>query len=274
MQAASDERILDALRDREVLEGLYRRYNRRRYVASDPVEYVHRYEGPLDREVAGLVASSLAFGNVAQIRASVERALGRLGPSPAAFLLAAEPRDVRYALREFRHRWIAGDDVAAMLTGVRAALRSHGSLGELFRAGLRAGDADVGEAAARFVDAVSREGGGFRSSLLPSTRSGSACKRMNLFLRWMVRSDAIDPGLWSGVPPSKLIVPLDTHMYRIARVLGLTERRTPDLQAAREATDGFRKISPDDPVRYDFALTRIGILRRREEGWLRAALLC
>jgi len=211
---------------------------------------------------------------VKQIRSSVARVLDALGPAPSDFLLAAGPRDITHALAGFRHRWITGSDVAAMLTGARAALREHGSLGALFRSGLSERDGDVGAAAARFVEAISRGGEGFRACLLPSPLSGSACKRLNLFLRWMVRSDAIDPGLWRDVSPAALIVPLDTHMFRVARRLRFTERRSADLKAARETTEGFRRISPDDPVKYDFALTRIGILRTHEEGGLHAALSC
>ena len=103
-----------------------------------------------------------------------------------------------------------------------------------------------------------------RAGLLPSPSAGSACKRLNLFLRWMVRQDNVDPGGWDSVSPAKLIIPLDTHMHRIGRRLGLTPRRQADLRTAIEITEGFRGICPSDPVRYDFALTRLGI--RRDEG--------
>ncbi len=95
--------------------------------------------------------------------------------------------------------------------------------------------------------------------LLPSPGKGSACKRLNLFLRWMVRSDDVDPGGWSGVDAGKLIVPLDTHMHRMGLEVGLTRRKQADMQAALEVTRAFRTIAPEDPVRYDFALTRLGI---------------
>ncbi|MFC1474950.1 TIGR02757 family protein, partial [bacterium] len=110
-----------------------------------------------------------------------------------------------------------------------------------------------------FVDEIMR--GGNRSCYLtPAPRRGSACKRMNLFLRWMVRRDDVDPGPWTDVPASKLVVPLDTHMHRISSGMGLTSRKQADLKTAIEITDAFRAISPEDPVRYDFALTRLGIL--------------
>jgi uncharacterized protein (TIGR02757 family) len=247
--------------DRRALERLYRRYNDARYVSPDPLEFVYRYEGGLDREVVALVASSLAFGTVKQICRSVAMALEPLGKAPADHLLSASPRDLAASYRGFRHRWITGADMACMLGGVRAALREYGSLRGLFVAGLGDTESDIVPAAARFVEYIHAKGDGFRPCLLPSPASGSACKRLNLFLRWMVRSDAVDPGLWSEVSPEMLIVPLDTHMYRISRTFGFTRRRTADLRTAREATEGFRRISPRDPVKYDFALTRLGILK-------------
>ena len=263
-----------ATADRGALERLYRRYNDARYVSPDPLEFVYRYEGWRDREVVALVASSLAFGTVKQICRSVALALEPLGRSPADFLTSISPRDLAAAYRGFKHRWITGADMASMLGGVGAALRECGSLRALFVGGLDDTEADVAPATERFVEYIHRRGAGFRPCLLPSPSSGSACKRLNLFLRWMVRSDAVDPGLWSEVPAGMLIVPLDTHMYRISRMFGFTERRTADLSAAREATEGFRRISPHDPVKYDFALTRLGILKGYRAEVSFAALHC
>ncbi|HVO77040.1 MAG TPA: TIGR02757 family protein [Candidatus Bathyarchaeia archaeon] len=260
--------------DREALERLYMKYNDARFVSPDPLEFVYRYEDRVDREVAALIASSLAFGTVKHIRTSVARALEPLGGSPAEALRAASTRELAAAFEGFRHRWITGADMAAMLGGVRAGLREHGSLRQLFYAGFDASDADVAPAAARLAEYIRRAGAGFRPCLLPSPASGSACKRLNLFLRWMVRSDAVDPGGWDEIPRAMLIVPLDTHMHRISRELGLTKRGTADLATAREITDGFRRVSPDDPVKYDFALTRLGILKERGEERSRAGLSC
>jgi len=243
------------------LERLYRKYNDACFISSDPLEFVHRYESRDDREVVGLIASSLAFGGVRQIRGSVARVLASLGSSPAQYVRDGRPPLIARALRGFKHRWITGDDVSSMLGGVCAALREYGSLRELFYASIDACDRDVAPAAARFAGYIRARSDGFPLFLLPSAESGSACKRLNLFLRWMVRSDAIDPGGWNEISPAKLIVPLDTHMHRISRRLALTRRRSADLKTAREITDGFRRISPRDPVKYDFALTRLGILR-------------
>jgi len=259
---------------RDALEGLYARYNDRRYISSDPLEFVYRYERSEDREIAGLVASSLAFGAVPQIRASVARALEVLGNAPAEYCRGASPGALISAFRGFKHRWITGDDMASLLFGAGRASREHGSLGALFTSMLEERDTDAVPATARFVAVLRGKSEGFRACLLPSPESGSACKRLNLFLRWMVRRDAVDPGLWSGVPPSMLLVPLDTHMYRISMRLGLTGRKTADLAAAQEITEGFRALAPEDPVKYDFALTRLGILKGAREEESLAGLCC
>lgn len=238
------------------LEQLYRRYNRRDLVSPDPLEILYRYDDPADREIAGLVAALLAYGGVRQIVASASDALSRVGPRPAAFLHDASPARLRAALRGFRHRWTTGADAAALLVGVKRAVETYGSLERCFLAGLKRGDETVLPALAAWVGVLREGGGGARHDLLACPRRGSACKRLNLFLRWMVRQDAVDPGLWRSVPASKLVVPLDVHMFRIGRAFGMTRRRQADLKAALEITEGFRRICPEDPVRYDFALTR------------------
>jgi len=246
------------------LESIYEALNRRAFTDTDPVAFLYAHDDPGDREIVALVASSLAYGRVAQIRKSVSAVLDRLGSSPARFAVDARPDAIRRALEGFRHRFAGGDDVAAMLIGAAAVVRRHGSLGARFAELLRPDDATVLPALGRFAGELVKEGGGRTSHLLPRPDRGSACKRFHLFLRWMVRSDDVDPGGWDGVSPSLLIVPVDTHMHRIATRLGLTERRQADERTALEITSGFAAFRPDDPVRYDFALTRLGI-RRGEE---------
>jgi uncharacterized protein (TIGR02757 family) len=241
------------------LERLYRRYNRPSFRSSDPVEFVHRYGDPRDREVAGIVASSLAFGSVKQIRASVERALGPLGRAPAAFLAEVPFRRLAAVYRGFKHRWITGEDLAGLLDGVREAMAAYGSLGGLFMSRLDSKARDTGSAAGLFADEIRRRGRCFRGCLLPSPRNGSACKRLHLFLRWMIRKDEIDAGLWPEAPASILLVPLDVHAFRAARAFGLTRRGAADHAAAVEVTAGFREISPADPVKYDFAIAHEGM---------------
>jgi uncharacterized protein (TIGR02757 family) len=268
-------------RHAERLDALYARYNRRRYVEPDPLQFLYAYEAPCDREVAALVASSLALGRVKSILASVRTALAPLGPHPCRWLRRAREEAIRRRFAGFRHRFLSGDDLASLLVGARRAIGRHGSLHAAFARHLGAEDETVVPALEAFVRELSeggRRGGGRAGSaragighLLPDPARGSACKRLMLFLRWLVRSDEVDPGGWDGVPAAKLVAPLDVHMHRIGRALGATRRRSADLRAALEVTEAFRAIAPDDPVRYDFALTRLGI---RDDADAEAFLAC
>ena len=222
---------------------------------------MYGYEDPRDQEIAGLISACLAYGRVAQILSSVARVLDLMIPGPRAHLEAVSEEELRAALGGFRHRFTGGSEMASLLVGIKRALSAHGSLEALFLSGMAAGDRTVLPGLAVFVDQLREYAGGADAcaSLLASPRDGSACKRLNLYLRWMVRRDAVDPGPWTSVSPSLLVVPLDTHMFRIARSLGLTARNQPDLKSALEITEGFARFHPNDPVRYDFSLTRLGI---------------
>ncbi|MBN1283323.1 MAG: TIGR02757 family protein, partial [Proteobacteria bacterium] len=200
-----------------------------------------------------LVASSLAYGRVAQILRSVRTVLDRMG-EPRRFVIDATPARLRKTFSDFKHRFTTGDEMAAMLAGAARAMKRHSSLGACFASHAKRGDEDAMPALCGFVSEL-----GAGTSLLSEPGRGSACKRLNMFLRWMVRRDEVDPGGWRGVSPAKLIVPLDTHMYKISKRLGFTARKAADCRTAREITAAFKKFAPDDPVRYDFSLTRLGI---------------
>ena len=249
----------------ERLEALRRDWSERR-LDSDPLAFAHRYADPGDREVVAFLAASLAFGRVASIQASVEKILSVLGTHPAEFLERWDEKPLD-ALSTFRHRWVSGKDVEDFLRRVRGARRDSGSLGALFAAGDSDGD-DFVAALSSFLRSLQSlspcprgPSRGLRF-LLPEPQGGSACKRHHLFLRWMIRSEGFDLGLWTGgrFTPARLLLPMDTHVHRIARYLGLTRRPTADLAAAREATGWLRLLNPQDPVAYDWALSRLGIL--------------
>jgi len=241
---------------RAKLEALYSAYNRRCYVHPDPLEFLYDFPDPLDVEIVGVIASSLAYGNVKQILRSVSLVLSKMKPCPSAFLLNLPFNRIAGIFSDFKHRFTTGEDLARLLWGLRRVIERHGSLQECFKSRLHRDDRTVIPALSAFVAELFPDGSDF---LVPAPGKGSACKRLNLFLRWMVRRDDVDPGGWDGVSPSKLLVPLDTHMHHFAMRLGLTERRQADLQTALEITEAFRELSPHDPVRYDFALTRFGI---------------
>ncbi len=251
------------------LLSLRRRWHERR-LDTDPLELAHRYFRPADREVVAFLASTLAFGRVAAIRASLERLLAPLGPEPARFLCEWDLRPIA-ALSGLVHRWVGPDDLHGLLAAVAATLRSEGSLEGLFARGAREEDlpGDAVAALDRFFAALrarargagARETRGLRF-LLPAPADGSACKRAHLFLRWVVRRDGFDLGLWDEktLTPARLLLPMDVHVHRVSLRLGLTGRRTADLAAAREATAFLARIDPADPVSFDWALSRLGIV--------------
>ena len=195
--------------------------------------------------------------------------LAPLGPRPATALDSLADRDLAGLLSGFRYRFFGPGDLGALLSAIRKARSEHGSLEKLFLSGDDPAEPTIAPAADRFAAALEGLAGGawprppgkppWRDNLLPRPSRGSACKRLFLYLRWMVRSDAVDPGGWTRVSPARLVVPLDTHMGAACRRLGLLTRKATDLRAALETTEAFRRYRPDDPVRYDFALTRPGI---------------
>jgi uncharacterized protein (TIGR02757 family) len=252
------------------LERLYRAFDHTE-AANDPVHIVRRYQAPDDREIVGFCAAGLAFGRVASVLNSIESLLAVMGPSPAAFVHRFDPlRDSRQ-LMPLVHRWIRGQDLAALLLILQRMLRDAGSIERFFLAGDDPAAPDVAPALESFsrraLDTDLRAIYGRRMPtragvcyFFPRPSSGSACKRLNLFLRWMVRKDAIDLGVWSRCPPSRLIIPLDTHVIRVGQCLGLTRYRSPGWKMASDITASLREMNPEDPVRYDFSLCHVGMM--------------
>ena len=268
--AAATGKIMDMKGISSTLEQLYQRYTHRRYASDDPVTFLYDYPDVKDREIVALLASSLAYGNVKQIGRSIGSALEIIGGEPRRFVMESGKGALRRSFDGFKHRWTTGGEVAALLLGAKEAIDAYGSLEECFVKGLDPKSEDIVGALTSFVGKLSPLGA---EGMLPSPCRGSACKRLNLFLRWMVREDRVDPGGWKGVPRSMLLMPLDTHIYRICTGMGISNRRSADLKTAREITGFFRRISPDDPVKYDFALTRLSMRRDEDEEGVLARLI-
>jgi uncharacterized protein (TIGR02757 family) len=241
------------------LERLYVFYNSRKWVHPDPLEFLYRYDDLKDREVAGFIASSLAYGRVAQILKSVSGVLDKMGPSPYDFLLSATPSYLLRIYSDFKHRFTTAEELALMLIGVKSVVQRFDSLYNCFLSGFNNNHETVLGGLSFLLNELRSNLNCGSNSLLPLPEKGSACKRLNLFLRWMVREDNVDPGGWNRVSPAKLCIPLDTHMHRICLLLGLTGRKNVDIKTTLEITKAFHTIAPDDPVRYDFALTRLGL---------------
>ena len=240
------------------LDRLYLKYNRKKFVSPDPLQFLYDCSDVRDRELVAFIASSLAYGRVGQILKSVAKVLGKMGSSPYDFLTSIPAGVLGKTFAGFKHRFTTDAELVSMLSGVSAVLHEYGSLNECFLSGMSSHDDSVLPALQSFVDEIACAG----NYLVPSPVRGSACKRLNLFLRWMVRKDAVDPGGWKGVPKSRLIVPLDTHMAKVGQMLNLTQRKSADMKMAMEITASFSAFAPQDPVKYDFSLTRFGI---REE---------
>lgn len=259
------------------LDDLYAHYDAR-FVDPDPLQFVRAVDSAADREVVGLVASSLAYGNVRQIKRGIGAVLATLGPRPAEAVRRLDPGEAARRLATFKHRFNTGRDVACLLFFVRQMLEQAGSIEAFFAASHPAEAPDVGPGLSSFVArtlALSHGGlyGAGRSLpadagvrfFLPSPASGSACKRLNLYLRWMVRRGGVDLGVWTAVRPSQLVMPLDAHVIAIARRVRLTRYRSPGWPMALDITERLRRFDPEDPVKYDFAFHRMGLWKRRDE---------
>ncbi len=262
-------RRLGALR--ALLNRAYAEYDRR-WIEPDPVQFVWRYDRPEDREVAGLVASSLAYGNIKQIGRSVESVLGILGDRPARALDSLNARNALRSLEGFKHRFNDAVDAACLLVFLREMRRGAGSVESFF-----APEGRVTDLRAALIDFVARTlalphddlygrgllpGGAGVRFFFPSPADGSACKRLCLYLRWMVRADTVDPGGWTRVSRSALLIPLDAHIINIGRSAKLTRRVSPGWKMAEDITATLRACDPLDPVKYDFALHRMGLFKR------------
>jgi uncharacterized protein (TIGR02757 family) len=238
--------------------------------ATDPIQIVRRYTRRDDREVVAFCAASLAFGRVSSVLQSIERVLAIMGDTPADYVRRFEPRRDGARFADIVHRWTRGPDLVALLWLVRQMYDRAGSLEGFFLEGDDKGADDIGAALDSFSTRAlaldlktaygrvpARPGACY---FFPRPSAGSACKRLNLFLRWMVRRDALDLGVWTRVSPSRLIVPLDTHVIRVGQCLRLTRYTSPGWKMARDITASLRRLDPADPVKYDFALCHIGMM--------------
>jgi len=252
------------------LEELYEAYNREDAVA-DPIQIVRRYTSPADQEIVGFCAAALAFGRVASVLNTVETLARVLGPEPARYVRQFDPKAPHPELRAMVHRWTRGVDIVALLWLLRQMIDQSGSIEGFFREGYDPGAIDIGDALDSFsgramaLDLTSvygRRVPGRAGVCFFFTRpsGGSGCKRLNLFLRWMVRRDEVDLGAWTSIARSQLIVPLDTHVIRLGRCLQLTRLTSPGWRMAAEITASLRAIDPVDPVRFDFSICHVGMM--------------
>jgi uncharacterized protein (TIGR02757 family) len=243
-----------------------------RQLANDPLSFCHRYDNPADREVAAIIASAFAYGAVGIILRTLESIFAELGPSPRRFVERFEPKNGLRTFSGFKHRFNDGRDLCALLWAIRLIIDEAGSVEAFFQRTHDSNAEDVTNslncysAAIRSLDyrpvfgQKEFPGDSYFPFLFPAPSSGSACKRLCMFLRWVVRpADGIDLGIWRGISPAQLIIPVDTHIQRISGYLGFSSRKSADWRMAREITAALRRFDPADPVKYDFALAHLGI---------------
>ncbi len=258
---------------RETLEAAYAATPWEAWIAADPLWHVRQFDDPREQEIVGLIAAGLAYGRVGSIMPSIDRVLAAMDREPFLFVTHFDPERDAPRFERCIHRFHTPDAIVAMLYATRQAIDRFGSLGAMFLAGHDEDAANTAPALAAFVDRLRAftEGGHgawSRTSalygwqhFLASPADGSACKRLNLYLRWMARTGVPDVGAWPGIRPSQLLVPVDVHVARIAKALGWTKRATVNLAMAREITDVLRTFDPQDPTRYDFVLSHLGMER-------------
>lgn len=259
---------------KEILDSLYNTYDFKGRVLQDPIEFPHRYSNARDIEVSGLIASALAYGRVSLFKPVIEKILAPMGSSPADFILDFDPARDSDHFPGIKYRFNQSRDILCLIYVLSQALKKWGSIEKGFLAFYDG--RSVSSAISGFTGYIlsldkspiygnagnqtpNPSGPGFRQ-LFPSPTGGSSCKRINLFLRWMVRRKDIDFGIWRGLTPDNLVIPLDTHIARISRCLGLTTRKSQDWKMAEEITASLREFEPEDPLKYDFALCHQGIM--------------
>jgi uncharacterized protein (TIGR02757 family) len=249
---------------KEPLERLCRECDYAARIDRDAIRFPLRYRDPADREIVALLTACLAYGRVDLFSRALEQALAAMGPSPARFVRGFDADRDAPVFRGFIYRFNRPRDLVAFCVAARDVLAAYGSLEACFMAGYSPDDSHVGPALERFTGAFlgadlkrvfprGRLSRGYRH-FFPRPSSGGPCKRLLLFLRWMVRREPPDFGLWTGVDPATLLIPVDTHVENMSRSIGLTRRRSRNWAMVVEITRRLATLDPADPVKYDFAL--------------------
>ncbi len=240
---------------RLILEKTYKKFHHKNFIKPDPLQFLQNYPDIKDREIVGLIASSLALGRVNSIIKTIDGVLLKL-PSPFNNIMDLSRKDMELIFKDFKYRFYKSGDLVDLCESINTIITNYGSLNNCFLAGYNESDNNIFKGLTLFADNLNSEK---PLKMIANPHKGSACKRLNIYMRWMVRSDNIDPGGWRGISLDKLIIPLDTHMFKIGKLFSLTERNDAGIKTAIEITEKLKIYDKDDPVRYDFSLTRPGI---------------
>ena len=254
---------------KKTLDRFYRDFDFQGRLLRDPIEFPHRYRDSRDIEIAAFIATCLAYGKVDLFKSVLERLFSRMGESPADFIITVPAAQKKKIFSGIKYRFNENEDILALLHILQRIVKAHGSLENVFKNNYTSADSTIEKGlsgltdAMRNIDTSAVYGKNLKPpgllQFLPSPAAGSACKRLNLFLRWMIRDHDIDFGVWKDIPANRLIIPLDTHIARISRCLGFTSRSSQDWKMAVEITDALKRFDPIDPLKYDFALCHHGI---------------
>ena len=247
---------------RELLEQLHDRYNNESFIEADPISVPHSFTNPVDREIAGFLAATIAWGNRRAIVKSAHRMMRYMDNAPEDFVRNATEGDMEY-LRSYVHRTFNGVDFQDFVRGLRHIVTEWGSVGNYFETKYEE-HGDLRPVFSDFRrDFFNVEHDAHCEKHLSSIDKGAACKRLCMYLRWFVRTDdrGVDFGLWRRIPMSALYMPLDIHTGRMGRNLGLLSRKQSDWKAVEELTASLRELSAEDPVRYDYSLFGAGVTK-------------
>ena len=247
---------------KDTLDNLYLRY-KKRYSSKDPVWILHKLKDPKDIEIMGLITSAYSYGKVELINQFMENLLKSIGYKPHEFTINFTKRKDKKYLAGLKYRFNSVNDLFNLILTIKVNVLRHGSLKNLFLRGYRNNSSNIIPALTSFSTALNsiiddyKRKKGYYHYMISNPLNKSTCKRMNMFLRWMVRKDEIDTGIWSEVSRSKLIMPVDVHIARISQKLKLVKRKSVDLAYAVELTEKLKTFDSEDPVKYDFALCHI-----------------
>jgi uncharacterized protein (TIGR02757 family) len=239
-------------------------YNNASFIEDDPVSIPHRFSLLQDIEIAGFFAAMLSWGKRSMIIRNCGRLMEMMGNTPYDFILHHEPSDLK-PMQRFAHRTFNATDLLYFIAFLHEYYSTFLSMESAFSTHLDSGDKNVKKALIGFQQiAFAGEHPARTRKHLSSPARNSACKRMNMFLRWMVRSDhqGVDFGLWKQISPAQLVIPMDVHVTRVARRFGLIPSEAVNWKNAEILTDELRKFDPDDPVKYDFALFGMGVMEK------------
>jgi uncharacterized protein (TIGR02757 family) len=238
----------------------------RKFSSKDPIWVLHRFSDERDIEIMGLITASYSYGHVDQINLFTDKLLEKIGTNPYEFTINFSKRKDKKFLEGLNYRFNSSDDLMSLFKAVQKAVNVYGSLKNLFLSSYNKDSENVADALSNFTSSLlefsnhtNGEERNYFNFLLSNPANKSTCKRMNLYLRWMVRKDKIDTGLWNEIGTSKLIMPVDVHVARVSKKLNLVMRKSVDLKFALELTDSLKKFDSEDPVKYDFSLCHIGI---------------